>query len=73
MTRSYTERIVKGSAWVFFIGVAATIIGYLLRIFLARTLTVTEFGLFYAVLAFLSFFYWFKELGIGSDLVKYIP
>lgn len=41
--------------------------------FLARSLTVAEYGLFYAILALVSFFALFRNLGLGSALVKYIP
>lgn len=41
--------------------------------FLARSLTVAEYGLFYAVFALISFFILFRDLGLGSALVKYIP
>lgn len=47
--------------------------GYLLRIFIARSLPVDDFGLFYAVLTFFSLFFVIKDFGLGSALVKYIP
>jgi len=40
---------------------------------LARELGPTEFGLFFAVFTFVSFFGFFKDAGLGYTLVKYIP
>lgn len=71
--KSYARRLVKGSAIVFTAFIASEIVGLFLRMFLARSLTVAEYGLFYAVLTFVSLFTLFQGLGIGAALVKYIP
>jgi O-antigen/teichoic acid export membrane protein len=71
--RSYARRLVKGSTIVFTAFIASEVIGLFLRMFLARSLTVAEYGLFYAVFALISFFGLFRDLGLGSALVKYIP
>jgi len=70
---NYAEKIVKGSFVIFILGIVTTIIGYLLRLYLARNLTVADFGLFYATLSFISLFWVFKDFGIGSAIAKYIP
>jgi len=70
---SYAKRIAKGGAIIFFMTVLASCTGYLLRLFLARNLSVSDFGLFYSVAAFISFFWLFKDLGIGQAIVKFIP
>src|SRR3989344_5071889 len=70
---NYAEKIVKGGFIIFILGVITSVIGYLLRLYLARNLSVNEFGLFYAILVFLSFFWVFKEMGIGPAIAKYIP
>jgi len=70
---NYAKRIVKGGAIIFGMTILASGLGYLLRLFLARNLNINDFGLFYSVLAFVSFFWLFKDLGIGQALVKYIP
>jgi len=72
-SRSYARRLVKGSAIVFAAFIASEVIGVFLRMFLARSLTVAEYGLFYAVFTLVSFFILFRDLGLGSSLVKYIP
>lgn len=51
---------------------AAAAIGYGFRIFLSRSLTVDEFGLFYSVVAFIATIGVFRELGLATSLVKYI-
>src|SRR3989344_4982653 len=66
---NYAEKIVKGSFVIFILGIVTTIIGYLLRLYLARNLTVADFGLFYATLSFISLFWVFKDFAIA----KYIP
>jgi len=71
--KSYARRLVKGSAIVFTAFIASELIGMFLRMFLARSLTVAEYGLFYAVFTLISFFILFRDLGLGSALVKYIP
>jgi O-antigen/teichoic acid export membrane protein len=73
MSGNYGDRIVKGFAVVFILTVAGSLIGYVLRLFLSRNLTPGDFGLFYAILAFLGLFSLFSEAGLGRALVKYIP
>jgi len=70
---NYAERIAKGTATVFLISVVGLFIGYLFRMFLARNLTVEDFGLFYAILAFIGLTTLFRDLGLNQALVKYIP
>jgi len=70
---SYTIRVVKGGALIFIMSILATALGYLLRLFLARNLSVEEFGLFYAVSAFVAIFWLFKDIGTGHAVVKFIP
>lgn len=69
----YAKRLAKGSAIVFTGLIAAGLVGFLLRMFLARSLSVADYGLFYAVFSLVSFFSLFRDLGLNSALVKYIP
>lgn len=71
--KDYAKRLVKGSAIVFTAFMASEVIGLFLRMFLARSLTVAEYGLFYFIFALISFFLLFRNLGLSSALVKYIP
>ena len=70
---NYTKLAVKGAATVFIISILAAFAGYLVRAVLARNLAVEDFGLFYAVFAFLGVFGLFKTLGLNKALVRFIP
>ena len=52
--------------------ILANLVAYLTRMVLARNLTPAEYGLFYAVFTFVIFFLFFRNLGLGSAMVKYI-
>jgi len=69
----YTNRIAKGSAIIFIAAFAATVLGYVLRLFFSRTLSVEDFGLLYAGIVFIGFFGLFRDFGLGQALVKFIP
>ena len=69
----YAKFAVKGAATVFAISIVSIILGYLIRLSLARNLTVEYFGLFYSVFAFLAMFGIFKSLGFDRSLIKFIP
>ena len=60
---NYTKHAVKGTAVVFIVSILAGILGYIVRLALARGLSVEDFGLFYAVFAFLALLGVFKSFG----------
>ncbi len=70
---NYTKKAVHGTTMVLIMGVVAALIAYATRIVMARKLTPEEYGLFYAVFTLISFFLFFRDLGIGLALVKFIP
>jgi len=70
---SYTKRALKGFVIVFVINILAAFLGYLIRIVLARNLSIAEYGLFFSVFTFVSLIGIFNGLGMGEALVKYIP
>jgi len=70
---NYGKKLIKGTALVFIMSVLAAFVGYLLRMYLARNLTIAEYGLFYAVFGFIGLFALFKDLGLGQALAKFIP
>ena len=70
---NYTKLAVKGVITVFIISIISAFLGYLVRFVLAKNLTVEEFGLFYAVVAFLGLLGLFKGLGFDKALIKFIP
>ena len=69
---NYTKKALKGASITLIFSVLASIIAYFTRIILARRLTPEDFGLFYAVFNFIIFFLFFRSLGLGQALVKYI-
>ncbi len=72
-TTNYTKKAVRSTGMIFVFSIAAGVLGYLLRLLLANKLTKADFGLFYAMFAFVSFLLVFKDLGLGQALVKFIP
>ena len=70
---TYTKIAVKGITTILIISVLAAFLGYFVRVILAKNLTIEEFGLFYAVFAFLGMFGIFKSLGFDRALAKFIP
>lgn len=69
----YAKHVARGSTTIFIGLIVANLIGFLLRMFLTRTLSITDYGLLYAVFALVSLFVIFRDLGLCSALVKYIP
>ena len=70
---SYTKFAVKGAATIFLISIVAAFLGYIARVILAKNLSMEEFGLFYAVFAFLGLIGIFKSFGFDKALAKFIP
>ncbi|MCH8003679.1 MAG: flippase [Nanoarchaeota archaeon] len=70
---TYTKSAVKGASIVFVVSIIAAFLGYLVRLVLARNLTLEEFGLFYSVFAFLGMIGIFKSFGFDRALAKFIP
>ena len=70
---NYTKFAVKNVSIVLIISIIAAFLGYLVRLTLARNLTLEEFGLFYSVFAFLGILGIFKSFGFDRALAKFIP
>ncbi len=68
----YAKRALRGSLFVFIASVITAFLGYFTRIILARGLTVEDYGLFFAVFSFVSFLLFFRDMGLGSALVKHL-
>ena len=73
MMENYTKFAVRGAVTILIISLIAALLGYVVRVLLARNLSVEEFGLFYAVFAFVGIFGIFKSLGFDRALAKFIP
>ena len=72
MVMSYTRRAFRGASISLVFAILASLVAYGTRILLARNLSLQEYGLFYAVFNFVIFFLFFRDLGLGQALVKYI-
>lgn len=70
---SYTKIAFMGVVVVSIISLIAGFLGYVVRVLLARNLTVEEFGLFYAVFAFLGLIGTYRSLGFDKALARFIP
>jgi len=70
--KSYARRLLKGSAIVFTAFIASEVVGVFMRMFLSRSLTVPEYGLFFEVYVFISIFALLRDPGLGSSLTKHI-
>jgi O-antigen/teichoic acid export membrane protein len=69
---SYVKRALRGSLFVFIASMITAFLAYFVRIVLARQLSVEDYGLFFSVFAFVSFLLFFRDLGLGSALVKHL-
>ena len=70
---NYTKIAFKGALIVLVTSLFAAFLGYLVRVLLARNLSVEQFGLFYAVFSFLGLIGIFKSLGFDKAITKFIP
>ncbi len=71
--KTYARRFVKQSTTIFASLIAAALVAFLFRIFLARTLGTEGYGLFYSVLALVLILGTFRDLSIGQSVIKFIP
>ncbi|MBI2147494.1 flippase [Candidatus Woesearchaeota archaeon] len=69
----YTQRAVRGAVIVFILSLGAAVLGYLVRLVLARNFSSADYGLFYAGISLFGLFALFKELGMNQAIVKFIP
>lgn len=68
----YLQKALRGTLVVFILSLIGGLFGYFMRFFLARKLTVEEFGLFYSVLAVLLFMSYIVDLGLGQAVSRKI-
>lgn len=68
---TYTRKAFYGFLWVTVAAIFANVFGYLLRLLLARSLTVAEYGLIYSIMALFGLVSLFQHLGLGEAIAKY--
>lgn len=71
--KSLKEVVIKGTVFVIFSALLGAIFAYLIRILYSRSLSVEDYGLFYAVFGFFSIISVHADLGFGEALVYFIP
>jgi O-antigen/teichoic acid export membrane protein len=69
---NYTKKAIRGTSIIFAMGIMSSLMAYLIRILLARNLTVAEYGFVYSVFALFGLFSVFQNMGMDQALVKYI-
>lgn len=67
------ERVIKGSLIVLVLTFLGSVFAYLIRIVFSRTLSIDEYGLFYAILALVSLIATYTDLGFGYSVVYLFP
>jgi O-antigen/teichoic acid export membrane protein len=72
MVKNFAKHLFRGSIIVFAFTIVSALVGYGLRIYLARNLSIIDYGLFYAIMSFIGFFSVFKDLGLGQAMTKFI-
>ncbi len=70
---SLTERIIKGGGIVLFFSLLLSPLGYLIRVLYSQSLSIEDYGLFYAVLAFFTLLTSYNDLGFGHSLIYLTP
>lgn len=70
---NYTKKAVRGAFSSHLFLVLSSVLAILLRVVLARSLSVDDFGLFYAVLALVAMFTFLRDLGLSEAQVWFIP
>ncbi|HGJ67487.1 TPA: flippase [bacterium] len=71
--RTPKRKVAQDTIIVFILFLAAAFFSYLFRIILAKNLSLKDYGLFFAIVAFLGIINIFRDLGIGQSAMYYIP
>jgi len=70
---SYSKKIADDFKIVFIGTYVSAFLGYLLRLYLARRLSLEDYGLTFSVIAMFGLFGILSDFGLGSALTKFIP
>jgi O-antigen/teichoic acid export membrane protein len=70
---NYTKRTLYNTITVFAFLIIAAFCAYLFRIILARNLTLAEYGLFFALVAFAGILNIFRDLGLSYATTYFVP
>jgi O-antigen/teichoic acid export membrane protein len=67
------QSLTQDTVIVFVLFLAAALFSYIFKLILARNLSLKDYGLFFAVVAFLGIINIFRDLGIGQSAMYYLP
>lgn len=75
MFRSQTlqEKVIKGSLLVIVLSLLGSVFAYIIRVLYSRSLSIDNYGLFYAVFGFFSIISVHTELGFGEAIAYFTP
>ena len=65
---NYAKRVFKGTVIVFVISLLSALLGYLIRLVLARGISQESYGVFYAVFSFFGLIALFRDYGADASL-----
>lgn len=71
--RTLQEKVIKGSIITLALSFLGSVFAYLIRILYSRTLSIEEYGLFYAVFGFFSIISIYTDLGFGEAISYFVP
>lgn len=72
-SKTFAERMIRGGSIVLILAFLGSVFAYLIRILLSRTLSVEDYGLFYAVFGLFSIITAYTDLGFGYSVVYLFP
>lgn len=70
---TFKEKIIKGSIIVLILSLLGSICAYLIRILFSRSLSIEDYGLFYAVFGLIGMVSTYSDLGFGYSVVYFLP
>ncbi len=70
---SFSENVIRGSVIVLVLSFLGAVLAYFIRVLYSRSLSVEDYGLFYAVFGFFSIISVHADLGFGEAIVYFIP
>lgn len=69
----YLKKSGRGAILILVLALSGTAMGYLIRIILARNLSIADYGLIYSILSFVALFTMFRDISLNTALLKFLP
>lgn len=71
--QSFGQRVIRGSLITIVLTILGSVFAYLIRILYSRSLTIEDYGLFYAVLGLIGIITTYSDLGFGYAISYLVP